>query len=295
MTTDPYNLSKPVNVAMLSLHSSPVGALGTKDTGGMSTYVLETARQLVKKGCAVDIFTRKTGPESPAVLPLGPGIRLVHLTAGGHRPIPKTALVDLKNDFMSAFHEFRKKSPVAYDLIHSHYWLSGLVGRPLSEKIQVPHCITFHTLAKFKNNTGDGDPEPAVRIDHETRLIHGCSRVIVGTQEEKTAAVRHYKAAPERVGVVPGGVDLDRFRIIPGNQARNLLGIPPSSWVILYAGRFDPLKGIDTIIESIGSLVYDCPLRRPVILLLVGGDGEGRENERLKAAADKAGDRKSVV
>ncbi|MDP4727241.1 MAG: glycosyltransferase [Desulfobacterales bacterium] len=258
-----------LRIAMISIHSSPLGPLGTRDTGGMSVYIRETARELGRMGHRVDIFTRRTAKVGNPVIALAENVRLVHLSTGNGINAPKEALHSHIADFYRALEAFRNRHFLDYDLIHSHYWLSGLLGEMARESWQRPHVITFHTLGAVKNSTGVGKPEPLRRIATEKNLAATCERVLSTTAKDKVQLVRLYDAVSDKIGVVPCGVDLNLFRPLDTAEARHRLGFAPDHPMVLFVGRFDSVKGIDRLVTAMTYLRRVDSLR----LVLVGGDG----------------------
>ena len=258
-----------LRIAMLSIHSSPLGPLGTRDTGGMSVYIRETARELGRMGHRVDIFTRRTAKVGDPVIALAENVRLVHLSTGNGINVPKEALHRHIADFHTALESFRNRHFLDYDLIHSHYWLSGSLGEMARESWQRPHIITFHTLGAVKNSTGVRETEPPLRIATEKNLAATCERVLSTTAKDKVQLVRLYDAVADKIGVVPCGVDLNLFRPLDTAAARHRLGFAPDHPIVLFVGRFDSVKGIDRLVTAMTYLRRRDSLR----LVLVGGDG----------------------
>lgn len=254
---------------MLSIHSSPIGALGTKDTGGMSVYVRELSHELGRRGHRVDIFTRQNHTRHRKVLDLYPNVRLVYLNIGNDGPISKSALHAYMKEFSDSLEQFRSGSSLCYDLIHSHYWLSGLLGKYAQQHWNVLHVLMFHTLGAVKNRTGIGVPESDLRIASEEELAKTCHRILAPTENEKENVITYYGAPQERIGVVPCGVNLNLFRPMDRLVARRRVGFDPKESIVLYVGRFDPLKGIDRLFSSVAHLKH----RRRFRLVIIGGDG----------------------
>lgn len=276
----------PLTIAMLSLHSNPVGALGTRDTGGMSVYVREIAREMGRKGHRVDIFTRRWHDDEPAVARLAPHVRLVSLDIAHYGLLSKATLYSYAGDFAAAIDRFRHRQGLTYDLIHSHYWLSGHVGRMIHRRWQRPHVITFHTLGALKADTGVGAAEPVRRLAVEKELVQACDGLLAPCEGEKTNLMHYYRADPVKIAMVPGGVDLVRFRPLDQTMARRQLGLDPEGFMLLSVGRLAPLKGQDRIIEAL-TFLGDHP--RPQ-LMIVGGNGtDDPERRRLETIAARAG------
>ena len=270
-----------LRIAMLSAHSCPVGALGARDTGGMSVYIRELARELGRRGHTVDVYTRVHDPNDPLVIDLGEGARLIHLLAGEQEKIHKLAVYSYLPDFACHLENFRKNNDLHYDLVFSHYWLSGWVGRYLQLWWQVPHVIMFHTLGAVKNAIGIGEDAPELRIVTERDSVQNCQRVIVATEREKAELIRYYGASPDRVSVVPCGVNLETFRPVDREAARQKLGLSDDK-IILFVGRIDPLKGADRLLRALPWLGNTSSLK----LVIIGGDEYSRnEVEKLRKLA----------
>ena len=277
-------------LALLSFHGCPVARLGEKDTGGMNVYVLQLAREFAAKGYEVDVFTRYHDPHDPKIVELEHGARVIHLDAG---PLD-AAKEDLFNYipmFIRELYDFQRSEETHYDMIHSHYWLSGGVGMSLSREWNVPHATTFHTLAKTKLRARVGEREPQLRQDIEALVMSDADGIIVSTEEEKSDVISLYNAPPHKVEVIPAGVNLDTFSPVEQDYARRELGIEEEN-IILYVGRIEPLKGIDILIRAVPLLECANDLR----VMVVGGNPSGdMEMERLKTIAEDLGIRNSVT
>jgi D-inositol-3-phosphate glycosyltransferase len=268
---------------MLSFHGCPFARLGERDSGGMNVYVLQVARQLARAGNHVDIFTRCHDPDDPQVVDLEAGVRLVHLRAG---PLDsaKEGLYEHVPEFLTNLLAFHGEMGLAYDVVHSHYWLSGPVGEVLSSRWAVPHVVTFHTLARTKKMARAGEVEPPQRALVEQRMMDKASAVVVSTEHEGDAIRSLYGRSHRNVKTIPAGVDLDLFRPMPKQAARAALGLNGDK-VVLYVGRLEPLKGVDILIEALSRLDDQTGIR----LMVVGGSLEGGELPRLKSWAEQLG------
>jgi len=263
---------------MLSVHSCPVGNLGAKDTGGMSVYVREIARELGKQGILVDVYTRVHDPKDNQIVELGQNARIIHLRAGDGKDMHKLAVYPYLPGFAYNLENFRKHNNLHYDLVFSHYWLSGWVGEYLQCWWNVPHVMVFHTLGAVKNAIGIGEKEPELRIETETLLTRNCHRIIATTEREKADLIRHYGASPERISVIPCGVNLDIFQPWDKEIAKQQLGFGDGN-NILFVGRIEPLKGIDRLLQAMTYLHNGHRLRA----VIIGGDGNScDEVERLQ-------------
>jgi D-inositol-3-phosphate glycosyltransferase len=271
-----------LRIAMLSAHSCPVGTLGAKDTGGMSVYIRELARELGKQGHYVDVYTRVHDPADPQVVDLGQRARLIHLKAGQEETIHKLAVYSYLPEFTCNLENYRKNNGLHYDLIFSHYWLSGRVGKYLQQWWRVPHVVMFHTLGAVKNAIGIGEDAPELRIVTERETTDDCQHIIVATGREKEELVRRYGAPPDKIGVVPCGVNTELFRPMAREAARQKLGLDDGK-ILLFVGRIDPLKGVDQLIRAVPYLSHIKGLR----LIIIGGDEYSRaEVEKLRKLAD---------
>ncbi|MDN5851796.1 MAG: D-inositol-3-phosphate glycosyltransferase [Actinomycetia bacterium] len=268
-------------VAMLSTHTSPLEQPGTGDAGGMNVYVLELSRRLAEAGIEVDIFTRATSSQLPAVVEAADGVVVRHVAAGPYERLTKedlpAQLCAFVRDVLSAeAHD----EPGRYDIVHSHYWLSGQVGLVARDRWNVPFVHTMHTMAKVKNAAlaaGDS-PEPPGRIAGEEQIVDVADRLIANTDDEARDLIDLYDADPARVDIVHPGVDLSTFRPQDPAYARAQLGIEPDAQVLLFAGRVQPLKAPDVLLQAAALLARDPGLRRSLLVAIVGGpSGSGTQ------------------
>ncbi|MDT0267560.1 D-inositol-3-phosphate glycosyltransferase [Streptomyces sp. DSM 44915] len=283
-------------VAMFSVHTSPLHQPGTGDAGGMNVYIVELARQLAALGTEVEIFTRATAAGLDPCVELAPGVLVRHIDAGPYEGLSKEELPAQLCAFTHGVTQVWAARAAGYfDLVHSHYWLSGHVGWLAAERWGVPLVHAMHTMAKVKNAalaTGD-TPEPAARVIGETQIVRAADRLIANTAEEAEALVTHYDADPRRTAVVHPGVNLDVFRPGDGRRAaRQRLGLPADAAVLLFAGRIQPLKGPDILLHAVRELVDAEPaLRERLVVPVVGGpSGTGLARpERLQKLAVRLG------
>ena len=267
-----------LRIAMLSVHSCPIGNLGAKDTGGMNVYVRELARQLGKQGFLVDVYTRVHDPRDGQIYELGQNARLIHLSAGNSEEIPKLAVYCHLPDFACNLENFRKHNGLQYDLIFSHYWLSGWVGISLQRWWNVPHLTMFHTLGAVKNAIGIGEDEPELRVETEKDLVKNCHRIMATTEKEKEELVGHYGASPQRISVVPCGVNLELFQPMNKEKAKQRLGLNDDK-LILFVGRIEPLKGIHRLLRAMTHLQNG---HRPRLVIIGGDEHSQYEMKRLQ-------------
>ena len=310
---------QPSRIAMLSVHTSPLHQPGTGDAGGMNVYIVELSRRLADLGIEVEVFTRTTSSDLPPTVELAPGVLVRHVTAGPFEGLIKE---DLPAQLCAFTHGVLRaeagQRPGHYDLVHSHYWLSGQVGWLAAERWGVPLVHTMHTMAKVKNaSLAIGDTaEPAARIIGETQVVAASDRLIANTAEEAEQLVRHYDARPDQLAVVHPGVNLDVFRpatasptgavgdalshptgLRPRPEAelearrriRARLGLPLDATVLLFAGRIQPLKAPDVLLHAVAELLdRDPSLRERLVVPIVGGpsgSGLARPESLHKLAA----------
>ena len=270
-------------VAMLSAHTSPLEQPGGGDAGGMNVYVLELSRQLARRGIEVEIFTRATSRHQPAVVEAEPGIVVHHVTAGPFEGLQKNDLPSQLCSFVRDVLRFEvEKDSGHFDLVHSHYWLSGQVGTVASERWDVPLVHTMHTMAKVKNaQLAAGDAaEPIGREFGEDEIVRVADRLIANTDAERRELIDLYGAEPDRVSVVHPGVDLEVFRAGRRKEARAALGLDPDAHIVLFVGRIQPLKAPDVVIAAAAKMLASDPdLRDHLSVVIVGGaSGSGLEH-----------------
>jgi D-inositol-3-phosphate glycosyltransferase len=291
----PILRERPRRIATLSVHTSPLDQPGTGDAGGMNVYIVEVSRRLADMGVAVEVFTRATASGLPPVVELAPGVLVRHVTAGPFEGLDKQDLPAQLCAFTSGvLRAEAQHEPGWYDAVHSHYWLSGQVGWLARDRWGVPLVHSAHTLAKVKNAAlADGDsPEPRARLIGEDQVVAEADRLVASTEEEARQLVRFYNADPDRVVVVPPGVDLEMFRLADASAARTRLGIPPDAVVLLFVGRIQPLKAPDVLLRAAAVLgERDPELRRRLQVIVVGGpSGTGlAEPEHLQHLARDLG------
>ena len=291
----PFPRSRPHRVATVSVHTSPLDQPGTGDAGGMNVYVLEVSRRLAEMGVAVDVFTRATSSALPPVVEAAPGVLVRHVVAGPYEGLDKTDLPAQLCPFTSEVLRVEAQhEPGWYDLVHSHYWLSGQVGRAARARWGVPLVHSAHTLAKVKNQSlAEGDsPEPLARLVGEGRVVAEADRLVASTEEEARQLITLYDARAEQVVTVPPGVDLELFRLADASAARTRLGVPPDAVVLLFVGRILPLKAPDVLLRAVPLMLERDPqLRRRLRVLVVGGpSGSGLEEpEALQKLAASLG------
>ena len=273
-------------VATLMVHTSPLDQAGTGDAGGMNIYVCESAQQMAAQGIKVDIFTRRANNDHPDIVDLGNGVRVIHLNVGPIDGVTKEKLPALIPDLSAAFKAALLNEK--YDVIHSHYWISGKVAMPVAAELKIPLVHTMHTMARVKNlNLAEGEtPEPMIRVQGESQVVAAADALIANTDAEAASLVSLYEACPDNVSVVSPGVNLSMFTAGAGkSSARKNLGLPADAHIISFVGRIQPHKGPEVLIRAIAEMVGHSPALRPkLITQIVGGasGANGAEVDRLK-------------
>lgn len=264
-----------LRIAMLSYHTCPLATLGGKDTGGMNVYVRDLTCELGRMGIHVDVFTRSQDDHVPHVLhDLGYGNRVVHVPAGPETPKSKSELTSYIPEFVEGIKQFAAEKGITYDVIHSHYWMSGLAAEALSDAWGgTPIVHMFHTLGEMKNRVARSEDERAGedRLNGERQVLRRADRIVVATLAELTQLRFLYKADDRKLVVVPPGVDTSHFYPIPADEAKQYIGLKPENRMILFVGRIEPLKGVDTLIQAMACLDLQ-EVRQPVHLAIIGGE-----------------------
>lgn len=270
-----------MRIAMLSVHSSPLARLGGKEAGGMNVYVRELSREFGRRGILVDIFTRAQERAAPPVVQIDRGVRLIHVRAGPSMPYDKNRLLDYLPEFIGRVRCFADGEDLHYDVIHSHYWVSGEAALTLRRSWGAPVVHMFHTLGAMKNQVARSveERENPQRMAIEGRILREADIIVAATPLDRAQMVWHYSADAEKIRVVPAGVDLRRFQPRDPIAARMALDLPLHPHrVILLVARIEPLKGIDALIEASALILQRHPeWRDSLTVLIVGG---GNEAER---------------
>ena len=270
------------------VHTSPLDQPGAGDAGGMNIYVVESAERMAAMGVSVDIFTRRHSPDLPDVVALSPGVRVRHLNIGANSATKEELPVLIPNisDAFSKVLEDEK-----YDVLHSHYWISGKVAMPAAKKFGIPLAHTMHTMARVKNmNLAEGErPEPMIRVQGETQVVAAANALIANTDAEAASLVSLYEACPDNVSVVSPGVDLYTFTAGSGRKAaREAVGLPQDAHILAFVGRIQPHKGPEVLIRAVAEMLNHSPHLRPKLITIIMGGASGSglgEVERLKDLA----------
>ena len=293
MTAQRLMSSLPSRIAVLSIHTSPLDQPGTGDAGGMNVYVVETAKRIAAAGTAVEIFTRATSSDLPPALELAPGVLVRHVTAGPYEGLLKADLPGQLCAFTSGVMRVEASHTEGwFDLIHSHYWLSGQVGWLASERWGVPLVHSMHTMAKVKNlELPAGDvPEPMVRVIGEEQVVAAAARLVANTADEARQLIDLYGADPQAVDVVHPGVDLEQFTPGEPGVSRRRLGLAEDSVILLFVGRIQPLKAPDILLRAAARLLETDPVLRSRLLVVVCGGPSGTGLEHPTSLSDLAAD-----
>jgi len=270
------------------VHTSPLDQPGAGDAGGMNIYVVESAERMAAMGVSVDIFTRRHNPDLPDIVELSPGVRVRHLNIGANSATKEElpALIPNLSDAFSTVLENEK-----YDVLHSHYWISGKVAMPVAKKFGIPLAHTMHTMARVKNmNLAEGErPEPMIRVQGETQVVAAADALIANTDAEAASLVSLYEACPDNVSVVSPGVDLYTFTAGSGRKAaREAVGLPQDAHILAFVGRIQPHKGPEVLIRAVAEMLNHSPHLRPKLITVIMGGASGSglgEVERLKDLA----------
>jgi D-inositol-3-phosphate glycosyltransferase len=256
----------------------------TKDAGGMNVYMRELAQKMAKHHMQVDIFTRRTDQNTPQIVHLGKNTRVIHVQAGPMAPLHKNDLYQYTPTFARYIGEFRRNESIHYDLIHSHYWLSGVAATRLACHWGVPHVTMFHTLGRLKQLANPKEPELPLRLEMEQRLIRHVDCIIAPTPEERNQMIRYCGAIASRIAIIPCGVDLKLFVPLSRSYARQQLGLPAGRPMLLFAGRLDPFKGPDLLLRA------SALMQKEALVVIVGGSGaDDNDTQQLRGLAQHLG------
>jgi len=282
----------PQRIAMISDHASPLAPVGGVDSGGQNIYVAETARALAARGYSVDVFTRRDQPDLPEVVDWVPGVRVVHVPAGPAAFVRKEDLLPWMPEFTAFVQRFAARE--RYDIVHAHFFMSGLVAMHLKSALGLPFVVTFHALGLVRRlHQGTADEFSPRRISIEREIIESADAIIAECPDDRRNLVTLYSADPHKISVIPCGFASDDFWPIAPRFARRALGLPSDVAVLLSVGRLVPRKGVDNIIRALGVLVRR--LGVPAELLVVGGNSDiadpvlTPEIGRLRTIAAEAG------
>jgi glycosyltransferase involved in cell wall biosynthesis len=282
----------PERIAIISDHASPLAAVGGIDCGGQNIYAAETARHLAARGYEVDVFTRKDQPDLPEVVDWLPGVRIIHVPAGPAAYVRKEDLLPLIAEFSAFVQRFAARE--RYDIVHAHFFMSGLVALQLKSVLGLPFVVTFHGLGLVRRlHQGAADEFPLKRIGIEREVMNAADAIVAECPDDRRNLVTLYNADPSKIVVIPCGFAPEEFWPIAPRFARRALGLPSDVPVLLSVGRLVPRKGVDNVIRALGVLVRQ--LGVPAELLVVGGNSDIADQAstpeigRLRAIAAEEG------
>lgn len=272
------------SIALISDHGDPAAEIGREEAGGQNVYVRQVGEALAKLGWQVDMFTRKVRPKDAAIVQHSPYCRTIRLVAGPEEFVSRDALLDHMPAFVAAFQKFQAKEGLNYPLIHTNYWLSAWAGLELKQQSNVQLVHTYHSLGAVKYQTVAAPASAKARLMVEQQILEQ-AQCVVATSPQEEEHLRKLVSLQGNVQVIPCGTNLQTFRAIPRTEARSKLGINPKEKVVLYVGRFDPRKGIETLVRSFAKVV--AATVEPVRLIIVGGSepgqSDGLERDRIAA------------
>jgi D-inositol-3-phosphate glycosyltransferase len=295
--------SKPT-YALISVHGDPAAPIGEEGSGGQNVYVREVGIALAHLGCQIDMFTRRQHPDQAAIVHHAPGCRTIRLDAGPAEYIPRTELFQYLPAYVEAWLDFQKKEGRTYELLHTNYWLSAWVGMQLKEQLHIPQVHTYHSIGAVKFKTTGEWPEIAqTRLDVEKKLLEQAD-CVVSTSPNEEADLRKFVSKKGTVWIIPCGTDTQRYGLVHQEQAREQLGLDPDMPMVAYVGRFDPRKGIDTLIQAwakLGSLSESSAsdqVPKGQVYIVGGsrpGSADDEETKRLKALVKNLGLEETVI
>ena len=275
-----------MRIAEISVHSCPRRPLGTGDVGGMNLYILTLSHEMNKLGVEVDIFARWHDPYEPEIIKINERTRLIHIHAGEPRDTSKMNIYNYLPEFQANLLAFMQKDGAKYDILRSHYWISALVTEKIKKQLGIPNVVTFHTLGEVKNRALGAEEEPELRIRSEKEIIKTADCIVTSTQEGKSNLINLYGCSPEKIKVIPPGVDLDVFHPFDREKARRELALNDFRRVLLFAGRLQPFKGLDLLLHAMTYL----PNHGMTQLLVVGGNaGKTDEFAKLNSLVNELG------
>src|SRR3989339_351485 len=231
-------------LALLSVHNCPLASPGSEKNGGMGVYLYDLAHELGRRGIQVDVFTRSSSPDLPRIKPFFQNSRIIHIVAGPEVFLTTHEIFHYLPDFVRQVFEFGASESIDYDMIYSHYWLSGFVAHHLSIQWKIPFVQMFHTLGHIKNTIAQTpeEHEPDIRITTETNIMVWADHLIASNPADRDLMIERYHADKHKIAIISPGVNLSRFHPVPENEAKAALGLAPSQRMFLFVGRIEPLK-----------------------------------------------------
>lgn len=283
-------------IALISVHGDPAIDIGKEEAGGQNVYVRQVGEALARQGWQVDMFTRKTSGEQEAIVEHQPYCRTIRLVAGPEAFVPRDEIFNYLPEFVTALGKFQQENKIEYSLVHTNYWLSAWVGMELKKYQSIRQVHTYHSLGAVKyKSVSDIPPIADRRLEVEKACLEKAER-IVATSPQEQEHMRQLVSSKGNIDVIPCGTDISRFGSVSPSESRIRLGIPKSSLVVLYVGRFDRRKGIETLVRALRHSMF--PGLADIRLMIVGGSrpgcSDGRERERIERIVDELGLREYV-
>ncbi len=275
-------------IAIVTDHADPLAAVGSLEAGGENIYVSELSKSLAKLGWCIDVFTRWSSTKTTAIAKLSPNVRVIRLKAGPVDYVPRDELFPYMEEYVKSFLEFVSKNKLEYLLVHGNYYFSGWAANQISRHLGIPHINTFHTLGAVRHLAlGSKDKSPKERINIETFVLNSADRVIATCPPMKEEMQKYYHTSSKKIMIIPGGVNLNRF--LPTNQllARRVLHLDPNMQMLLYVGRIERRKGIDTLISSLYELLRRLPEKRHTVKLYISGSAHPQKWNKMPDGPEK--------
>ncbi|MBW4644292.1 MAG: glycosyltransferase [Goleter apudmare HA4340-LM2] len=284
---NPETPNSQATYALISVHGDPTAEIGKEGAGGQNVYVRELGLALAKRGCQVDMFTRREHPNQEEIVELAPGCRTIRLTAGPVEFVTRNSLFEYLPEFVEAWLNFQQQTGRNYTLIHTNYWLSGWVGLELKSRLGLPQVHTYHSIGAVKYRNVENPPQIAAIRHCVERAILEQADCVISTSPQEAEDLRQLISQHGRIKVIPCGINTEHFGSLSKQVARQKLGITPDAQIILYVGRFDPRKGVETLVKACANLPDSFQL------YLVGGSREDgadlQEQLRIQALVNKLG------
>lgn len=279
------------SIALISDHADPAAEIGVEEAGGQNVYVRQVGETLATLGWQVDMFTRKVKPEDPAIVQHSPYCRTIRLVAGPEQFIPRDEIFEYMPQFVEAFEAFRLREGINYPLVHTNYWLSAWIGLQLKERSKIQLVHTYHSLGVVKYQIVPNRPLIAsTRLGVERQILEQAN-CVVATSPQEQEYLRTLVSQKGHIEVIPYGTDTDNFRVMPKAEARTKLGLDPAEQIVLYVGRFDPRKGIETMVRACAK--SQAQTLGNLRLVIVGGSCpdriDGRERKRIEQIVQEVG------
>jgi glycosyltransferase involved in cell wall biosynthesis len=282
-------------IALISNHADPSIPIGAEEAGGQNVYVRRVGETLAKLGWQVDMFTRKSDPDAPIIVEHSPYCRTIHLKAGPEKFIPRDNQFEYMPEFVESFQTWQTQESIYYPLVHSNYWLSAWIGLELKKRNNIQLVHTYHSLGAVKYQATDKRPAIAnTRLEVEKNILEQAD-CVVATSPQEAQMLNDLVSTLGNIEIIPCGTDTENFALMPKGEARKKLGLDPNDKIVLYVGRFDPRKGIETAVRACAKMkaLASKEDANRVKLVLVGGSSENRldgaERARIEGIVKEAG------